>query len=201
MSLKMKNLSPLVESVLSLDAYLSEIARIGSKIETMDLKTDADSEHMQKLMSRFAECSEGISAQIVAFSKTLQEARTEAEHAAEKVARRSEEMQSRQNERQKKMESFRLLGEKVRDLTLSLQHLKPEEGTVPSPDEQARIGLHLAKVEAQLQPLITEARDLRADARVLKLKEIEQKADALAQSLTAVGQKLEVFKDSGTRIQ
>ncbi|MNU01269.1 hypothetical protein D3C72_2446150 [compost metagenome] len=48
----------------------------------------------------------------------------------------------------------------------------------------------------KLQPLIEEARTLRKDAQGSKLKTLEQGADSLVQSLSAIGRKLETFQST-----
>ncbi|MNK82652.1 hypothetical protein D3C87_1024330 [compost metagenome] len=196
MTNKIKNPSPLVQAVLNLDNYLSEIVRLGVKIESMDLKSDFDYEQAQKLMNRFTECGQGVSEEVLNLSANLNEARAQAEAAAQVVAMRAEQLQVRQNVHQKKMDDFRSLGEKVRDLTLSLNDLKRPEGENLSEQEQAQVSVRLSDFQMKLQPLIEEARTLRKDAQGSKLKTLEQGADSLVQSLSAIGRKLETFQST-----
>ncbi len=56
MSNKSKRDSPLVQSVLALDSYLSELERVGTKINGTDMSADFDGEYIQKLITRFTEC-------------------------------------------------------------------------------------------------------------------------------------------------
>src|SRR5438045_2901319 len=78
--------SPLVKSVLALDSYLAELERVGGKINSTDMASHFDVEHIQKLMTRFAECGKGISEQVVNFSAQLQEAQRRAETVAQGVS-------------------------------------------------------------------------------------------------------------------
>lgn len=196
MTNKIKDPSPLVEAVLHLDSYLSEIVRLGDKIQAMDLKSDFDFEQAQKLMNRFTECGEGVSEQVMRLSATLNEARAKAEVAASMVSERAELLAARQNEHQQKMQDFRSLGDKVRTLTLSLNDLKRPEGEMPSEEERAKISMRLTEFEMQLQPLIEEARNLRKEAQTSRIKALEQGADSLVQSLSAISKRLETFKNS-----
>jgi len=193
MTNKIKNPSPLVQAVLNLDNYLSEIVRLGAKIESMDLKSDFDYEQAQRLMNRFAECGHGVSEEVVQLSATLTDARAQAEAAAQIVAARAELLQARQDVHQKKMDDFRTLGEKVRELTLSLNDLKRSEGETLTEQDQAQVSVRLGDFQTKLQPLILEAQTLRKEAQGSKLKTLEQGADSLVQSLSAIGRKLETF--------
>ena len=192
---KIKELSPLVEAVLSLDTYLSEINRLGAKIESLDLKSDYDYEQAQRLMARFTECGQGVSTDIVKLSTQLNEARAQAEVAAKSVAAKAEQLQARQDEYAKKMETFRALGEKVRNLTLSLNDLKKPEGEETTDSDRTRIAQRLAGFESELQPLIEEASTLKREAQGAKLKVVEQGADSLSHSLIAVSKSLDAYKN------
>ncbi|UOF02173.1 hypothetical protein [Bdellovibrio reynosensis] len=194
MTNKIKDPSPLVEAVLRLDSYLSEIVRLGDKIQTMDLKSDFDFEQAQKLMSRFAECGQGVSDQVVHLSQTLNEARAKAEAAAEQVAARAAILEARHNEHQQKMDAFRILGEKVSELTLSLSDLKRPEGSTLSDEDRVSLSKRLTDFDVQLEPLIQEARDLRTSAQESKIKTLEHSADSLVQRLTAIRARLETFQ-------
>lgn len=197
MSNKIKDPSPLVEAALSLDNYLTEIVRLGAKIEESELKSEFDYEQMQKLMARFAECGEGVAVEVANFSKHLTQARTQAEAAANLVSAKAELVQARQNEHQNKMTAFQALGEKVRTLTLSLNDLRREEGSSPlTTEERQEMTARLNDFETKLNPLIDEARGLKKEAQVSKMKVLEQGADSLEQSLTAIGRRLETFKNA-----
>ncbi|KYG68725.1 hypothetical protein AZI87_05705 [Bdellovibrio bacteriovorus] len=198
MTNKIKNPSALVEAALKLDNYLSEIVRLGAKIDEMELKSDFDFEQVQRLMNRFTECGLGVSDEVVHLSTSLNEARAEAEKAAALVAAKAEMLEARQNQHQQKMEQFRALGEKVRELTLSLNDLKRPEGEKVSDEEQSKVAMRLAAFQLQLEPLIDEARTLKKEAQVSRLKTLEQGADSLEQSLTAIGRRIHAFNSEFT---
>src|SRR6266566_2057182 len=113
MSNKSKQDSPLVKSVLALDNYLSELERVGARINSTDMTSDFDVEHLQKLLNRFSECAQGVAEQGANMSTQLHEARTRAEAVAEGVAAQAELWNIRKNEQDEKLERFRILGEKV----------------------------------------------------------------------------------------
>src|ERR1700756_739047 len=106
MSNKIKRDSPLVKSVLALDNYLSELERIGTKINSADMTSDVDVEFIQKLMTRFAECGQGISEEVANLSTRLQEAQARAETVAKGVSRQAELLKVRRDEQNEKLEQF-----------------------------------------------------------------------------------------------
>src|SRR6185436_17685234 len=116
MSNKGKQDSPLVKSVLALDHYLSELERVGQKINSTDMTSDFDVDSIQKLMTHFSECAQGVSKEVTNLSTHLNEARARAETVAQGVSRQADLLQSRRSEQDEKLEKFRLLGEKVREL-------------------------------------------------------------------------------------
>lgn len=193
---KIKDESALVQAVMALDSYFSDLDRISAKIESMDLKSEFEIEQTQKLLSRFAECGNGISEQVVAMSKALNEARAQAEAVARVVTARADHLQSLQETRQKKMDDFRSLGKKVRELTLSLNELKRPDDKVPIDEDKVKIAIILSEFEIQLQPLIEDAHNLLKVAQDSKMKVLEQGADSMRQSLLAIRERLIVFKQT-----
>jgi chromosome segregation ATPase len=196
MTNNIKNPSPLVETVLKLDNYLAEIVRLGEKIEAMQLKSDFDYDQAQKLMARFTECGQGVAEEVVQLSANLNTARAKAEAAAQVVAEKAEQLQARQDQHHQKMADFRALGEKVRDLTMSLNDLKRPEGQELTDDDRAQVSMRLSEFQLRLQPLIDEALKLKQEAQTSKLKTLEQGADSLVQSLSAIGKRLQAFNTS-----
>src|SRR3989442_9475416 len=128
MSNKIKRDSPLVRSVLALDNYLTELERVGTRINSTDMTSDFDVEYIQKLMTRFAECGQGVSEEVSNLSTQLQEARTRAEAVAQGVSARAELLNSRRNEQNEKLEKFRILGEKVRELNAAISQFRRPHG-------------------------------------------------------------------------
>src|SRR5881227_1519460 len=102
MSDKIKRDSPLVKSVLALDSYLTELERVGTKINSTDMTSAFDVEYTQKLMTRFAECGQGVSEEVTNLSTQLQEARTRAETVAKGVSAQAELLNIRRNEQNEK---------------------------------------------------------------------------------------------------
>ncbi len=194
---KIKNPSPLVQSVIALDTYFSELIRLGSRIEEMELKSDFDFEQVQRLMNHFAECGQGVSEQIVTMSAALNESRAKAEAAAQVVAERAGQLQVRKDDVQAKMDELRQLGDNVRELTLSLSELKKPEGETVSEDDRAKISMRLSEFDLQLRPLIEKAQQLKETGQNARMKVLEQSADSLRQSLLAISQKLSTFQATG----
>jgi chromosome segregation ATPase len=171
--------SPLVTAVLALENYLSELERIGGKINSIDMTSDVDVEHIQKLLMRFAECGQGISEEVRNLSLQLQQAQARAENVAERVSRQADVFKVRRNEQNQHLERFRALGERVRELN----------ATLTRGDQQATPDVPV--LEEQLAGLIRELDDLRDSARTSGLKTLEKTAESLTQSLQALQVKLQ----------
>jgi hypothetical protein len=186
--------SPLVRSVNALDANFFELIRLGNKIDEINLKSDTDYEQLERLLKRFAEYGDGVSSQIVLMSQALTDSRAQAEAVAQAVSIKAALLHERKVAEQKKMEQFRLLGEKVRELSSSLMEFKELDGAGLSEDDKKKMSARLADLELSLRPLIDEATSLRKEGHSLKMKVLEQNADSLTQSLTAVSKKLSGFQ-------
>jgi hypothetical protein len=90
MSNKDKRESSIVKAVLALDGYLTELERVGGKINSIDMNADFDGEYVQKLMTRFTECGHGVGTEISNLSREVQEAQSRAESVSQGVGRQAE---------------------------------------------------------------------------------------------------------------
>ncbi|HMN67871.1 MAG TPA: hypothetical protein PKC28_04965 [Bdellovibrionales bacterium] len=194
---KIKNPSPLVRAVLALDAHFSDLVRLGAKIESLDMESNFDFEQAQRQIDHFAKAGQGVSEEVILMSNALNVARARAEAAAQIVTVKAEQLAARKIEVQTRMEEFRELGEKVKDLSVSLQRLHRPEGADVSDEDRARMAMRLAEVEMQIQPLIEKAKFLKKEAQASNIRILEQSADSLGQSLLAISQKLTVFQQGG----
>lgn len=182
MSNKAKQDSPLVKSVVALDNYLTELERVGTKINTTNMASDVDIEYIQKLMSRFAECGQSISEEVTNLATQLREAQARAEAVAQGVSKQAEHLKIRRNAEDEKLEEFRILGEKVRDLNKVIGGFR---------DDRAKLKAYLPAVESQLGVLIEALQKLRTSARDSRMKELEKNAESLTQSLQAARKRLQ----------
>lgn len=189
-TIKLREVSPLVQSVIALDKHVSELERLGQKIEEQPLKSEFDFQQVRKLMASFAEHGQGVADEVTRLSLHLNEARERAGAVGERVALRAQEINGRDTEQQTKLEQFRLLAEKVRGFNASLATVRPPEGQAVTDEDRRRIHATLREFDAQLEPLIGEAQTLRREAHAAKMKGLEQNADALAQTLLSVRQKV-----------
>lgn len=193
MSNKIKRDSPLVKSVLALDHYLTELERVGAKINSTDMTSDIDVEYIQKLMTRFAECGHGVSVEVANLSTQLHEARARAEAVAQGVSAQAELFNNRRNEQNEKLEKFRVLGEKVRELNAALSQFRRPHGRGLTDEDRVKLTSGIPAFEAQLAVHIEELNDLRKSARDSRMKALEKIAESLAQSLQAVRNKLSLL--------
>jgi uncharacterized coiled-coil DUF342 family protein len=190
MSNKVKRDSPLVKSVLALDGYLIELERVGTKINSTDMAADFDVEYIQKLMTRFAECGQGIANEVTNLSRQLQEAQARAEIVAQGVSRQAELFNIRRTQQDEKLEQFRILGEKVRDLNTTIRGLRPAHGDVMTAERREELKSNVSGFESQLAFLIEELQNLRKSARDSHMKALEKNAESLGQTLQAVRKRL-----------
>lgn len=186
---------------MAVDESFSELTRLSEKIAGTELKSDSDFEQVQRLMNLFAERGQDVSDQVIALSTALNDARVKAEAAAQLVASRAELFQAHQQERQKKMNEFRDLGEKVHALTSSLSDLKRPEGEYVSEEDRARMSMRLSEVEVELLSLIEGAQTIKNDAQASRMKGLEQSAHSLSQSLLSISQKLGSIQQASRSLQ
>jgi predicted RNase H-like nuclease (RuvC/YqgF family) len=182
MTNKTKRESPLIQSVVALDDYLAELERVGERINSTDISSDFDVDYVQKLMTRFAECGENIAQEVTALSARLQEAQMRAQGVAQGVARQAELFTVRQKEQNEKLEEFRIIGEKVRDLNAEIMRVR---------DDPEALRSKVADFDAQLTRLIEDLQTLRQSARNSRMRTLEREVDSLAQRLQAARKKLQ----------
>jgi len=175
--------SPLVEAVLALQDHLNELERIGEKINSTDMSADIDIEHIQKLMTRFAKCGQGIAEEVTNLSNRLTDAQTRAQAVADKVSRQADAFTIRRNEYNEQWEKFRLLGEKVRLLNESISQFRQAE-------DRTALTSNILRLEQQIAALIGELQDLCDAAQNLRMKTLQRSARSLTQTLQAVQGKL-----------
>ena len=181
MSNKDKRESPIVKTVLALDTCLTELERVGFKINSIDMNSDFDREYVQKLLARFTECGHGVATEVTNLSRKLHEAQARAEAVSQGVGRQAELFNVRLNEQNEKLEAFRSLGQKVRDLNTAIGLLR---------DDRAQLVSNISVFEAQLSSLIEESETLRQSARASRMRTLEKNAESLVQTLQAVRKKL-----------
>lgn len=186
MSNKNKDQSPLVKSVLALDNYLSELERVGTKINSTDMTSDFDIEFVHKLMTRFAECGQGISEEVTNLSRHLQEAQARAETIAQGVSQQAGRFQERRKEQDEKLDQFRVLGERVRELNAAIGEFRRTE-------DRTKLAANLPPLQTQVTSLIDDLQKLRQSARDSRMRALEKNAESLVQTLQAVHQKLSKF--------
>jgi hypothetical protein len=189
-----KNPSPLVLSILTLDEHFSEMARLSARIDEMDLKSNFDFEQSERLINLFAECGQAVSGDIANFVAVLNEARESTETAAQKVAIKADQLKERRDEVQEKMSQFQSLSGKVSQLNETLLAFKKPQGETLNDEDRAQLALSLTDIESKLQSLIIEAQELKEVGQHSKIKILEQNADSMRQTLIAVSQKLTSIK-------
>src|SRR6476646_7653339 len=143
MSNKSKQQSPLVNSVLSLDQHLSELDRVGMKINSTDMTGDFDTEYIETLMARFAACGQCVAEEVANLSTHLREAQVRAQAVAQQVTSQAELLNKRRAEVSAKLEEFRLLGEKVRDLNTAISPFRRQQGEALTAEDRAKLASNI----------------------------------------------------------
>lgn len=185
-----KNPSPLVLAVLTLDAHYADLKRLAERIEAIELKSNFDFDQSEKLMAHYAETGHAISQDITQFVQVLNETRAEAEAAAATVAAKAEQLELRKNDVNEKMNRFHALSAKVTELNESLTDFRRQGGEEYSDTERELLKGRLSEIASHLDGLIAEADQLKDLGRESKIKILEQNADSMRQALTAVGKKI-----------
>ena len=94
-TIRIKDPSPLVQSVVALDGFFNELQRIGTKLNETKLKTDTDFEQARKLLALFSERGEDLTDQLRKLSVHLQEVQTRASALADRVQEKADCIQDR----------------------------------------------------------------------------------------------------------
>ena len=190
MSNKARQQSPLVKSVLALDQHLSELDRVGTKINSTDMTGDFDTEYIEKLMARFAECGQGVAEEVANLSTQLREAQVRAQAVAQQVTSQAELLGKRRAEVNAKLEEFRVLGEKVRDLNEAISPFRRHQGEALTAEDRAKLASNIPEFEARLSAVIEELQNFRKSARDSRMRALERNAESLVQTLEAARKKL-----------
>lgn len=196
-SIKVKDASPLVQTVITLDQSFSELERIGTKLAEMDLKSESQFEYAKKLLAFFSEHGEKMTDEVRQLSKYLIDLQTRAASITERVSARADLVSLRNQDQDAKLQQFHVLAEKVRGFNSELSQLRREEGVELTDEDKKTIAQRLKDFDSQLEPLINEAREIRKDAASSKMKALEQNADSLAQTLQAVRSKIRALPQNG----
>jgi hypothetical protein len=175
MSNKTKRDSPLVTAVLALQNHLTELERVGAKINSADLTSEIDVEYIQKLLTRFAECGQGISEEVNNLSMHLREATARAEGVAQGVSRQAEAFAARRKDQDEKLEQFRLLGERVGEINAAISFFRRPPGQGLTDEDRAALASNVPEIQGQLAVLIGELQDLRNSARTSGMKKLESR--------------------------
>src|SRR5262249_16136188 len=155
-------------------------------INSTDMTGNFDVEYIEKLMARFAECGQGVSAEVANFSEQLQQAQVRAQAVAQGVSGQAELLNKRREEQNAKLEEFRVLGEKGRELNAVISPYRRPQGEGLTAEDRAKLASNIPEFEAQLSALIENLLNLRRSARESRMRDLEKNAESLAQTLEAV---------------
>jgi len=192
-SISQSQLSPFGQSALQLDQDFVELERVSGQLERLAFESDTGMEKAQELLACFGQVGMRIGEGVQLLAKTLDEARTRAEAAAQVVSERAAMIQMRQNENAKMGDRFRLLGEEVQKISSQMALLKKPAGHEFSNEEKAELPKKLSGMDLQMAVLIEESRKLEEDASAAHMNSLERNADSLSQTLQSARRKLTSF--------
>ena len=177
-----KELSVFAQSALTLDQDFLQLESLGKQLDEADLETEFGLNQAKKLLAHYGECGERIGAEIQALAKALEDARIQAEDGAARVANRAVLIQKRYDEKEGLLRRFQSLGEMARTLTQSVNQL--------TQDGRVALTEHLPELQGNLDALLEDAKKIRSEAQQSKMKSLEKDAEAFAQMLASVRNRL-----------
>jgi chromosome segregation ATPase len=188
-----KNLTPFAEAALTLDSDFAELEQLSGQLDRLSLESDTGLERAKKILAQFGECGGRIGDRLQNLAKTLDEARSGAEKAAQLIADRAVRVQERQQQNDQLAERFGTLNGMVRTISTALSQLKKPEGAKLSEEERTFLSEKLPELDQQMRTLSDEAFKLKEDAQKANMKTLERNADSLAQTLSSARRKLGSF--------
>ncbi len=175
-----KTISRFLEVATAFDNDVQELERLAHQLSEVRFDKESGLLRAQKLMGHFADCGARVGSGVEVLASELDSMRTRAEVAAELVAGRMEEFQSRQAEVQAILARFQRLGESAQSLTLRIADAKKNALAAGGSEP---ISNYLPEFDLRLATLLNEAEALREAAKISEMKNLEKNADLLSRSL------------------
>jgi hypothetical protein len=188
-SLRPEDLTPFGRIALKLDRELSDLARAGEEMATVNLESDRGLDEGLKILQRVALGGETLNSVMQEFAASLQETRDKAEAAMKLVAGRAQVIQERRQRENELQERLDALKQTVKEAGATLA-----EAAQPGRLDEAgkrRIKEQLEAVQAPLARCVADAQALKAEANGGRFARVERQADAMIDSLNATRRKIE----------
>jgi hypothetical protein len=161
-----------IQAALELDETFASVEQIAGSLERLELDSETALERAKVLLVRFSERSQSLGSVLTHFGREMEQRRSQVEAAVQAVNDKAPLVQERFRRTEEKMERFRALSLKVREVTDAVASLGP------------------AQVASRLRELAEEAEGLREEAREARLKTLEKNAHNLGKSLGSIAGKL-----------
>ncbi|MBS1984741.1 MAG: hypothetical protein JST16_11265 [Bdellovibrionales bacterium] len=185
-----KNISPLSQSALDLDADFSELEALSGQLERLSLDSNRAFAKAQQLLAKFNACSLRIGSGVQSLAQALESARANAERAAELVATRAALVRQRQEEHETLITQFGAITEQVRKVSSLIAQIRKPGGIQFSAEERAALPKQLAPLDDLMEKLINEARRIKLAAREANLFSLQRDAESLEQSMASARRRL-----------
>jgi chromosome segregation ATPase len=183
--------SSLVDAVTTLDSRFAELQRLAHRINGLEMSSESELKQAERLFLEFTENGQAVAEDIQAFVAALNEARSSAEAAAQKVGEKAEQLRLRKTEIQEKMDQFHQLNERVSQLNETLLSFKRAEGEELTDTDRQELRSKLAAMTGQLDEYISEAKAFQELGHQSNIKYLQQNADSMKQSLMVVRTKIQ----------
>jgi len=188
-SIKTKDLGVLARSALTLEEDFKEIERLNAALAKFREGTETNLDHAQKLLNKFGEVGLRIGEEIQLLAKALDEGRQRAELATQGVAESAAFIRKRQEESSSIFGRFQSLVTRAQEISASLAHIGRGGGSATNEDKTAFMSL-LPELEQKLGALADDASQIKDEARIAHLKDLERDAEAMVQNLRTTHQKI-----------
>lgn len=184
------NLSPLGLHALELDAHFLELQRLSEQIEQTSLDSDSDFQLAVKLLTKFTDKAMGIEEVVKQFSKCLEEARENSNHAVKIVSEKAQLIQQRKQQKENIQEQLNELGNRVREVISALATFNKAQTETPDGEQKISLTEKLRSIESQLGEFIEEAQTIKDQAHQIKFKDASRSAESLHATLQNAKNKL-----------
>jgi chromosome segregation ATPase len=174
---------------------LSRFENLADRLDRLELESQKDLSRAAESIAEASEYQKNIGSYMVALSEALTGARAQHETAVDRVLRRREQIEARGAEVRALLERLEAIGQQAREITVEAQAAGLAKGVPATAPERAETTRRLEAVDERLGATVEAARELTANAREAKARDVAEQADAMRQQLQAVRGKLKLLRE------
>jgi chromosome segregation ATPase len=189
-SIRLDTLSSFGRLAVTLDTHFSELARLSTQIERLDVDSDGDLAHAIKLLNEFTTRAKTMTGDMQQFSQSLQETQARSEAATQRVADRARLIQERSERQQEIQDKLAQVKQAVKTVNSNLANFRKQSQGEFSEEEKRRIESEFEQVHAHLSRFVANAQQVREAAKEAKFKNLERDAQILIDTLESSRRKI-----------